>query len=81
LKALTSKNFESINAFKSEEQSKAGRLPARTPTPSGKLLLVAWESYMTPCWPECTKIPPETGGYSNFLIEKLPNKAIFDKNH
>jgi hypothetical protein len=60
---------------------KQGGLPVRTSTPSGKLLLVACESYMTPSWLEYTKIPPETGGSSYFFqIEKSPKKTVFDKN-
>jgi hypothetical protein len=51
---------------------KQGGLPARTPTPSGALLLDAWESYIAPSRLKFTIIPPETGGYSYFLIEKLP---------
>jgi hypothetical protein len=48
--------------------TKQGRLPAIAPTPSGALLLLAWESYRTHSRPECTKILPETGGCSYFLI-------------
>jgi hypothetical protein len=51
---------------------KQGGLPARTHTTSGALLLVAWESYMTPTQPEYKKIPPETGLCCYFLIEKSP---------
>jgi hypothetical protein len=50
---------------------KLGGLPARTPFP-GTLLLVVWESYMTPNWPEYTKTPPQTSGCSYLLIEKSP---------
>jgi hypothetical protein len=52
-------------------------LPARSPTPCSALLLVSWESYMTPSWPKFTKIPPETSGYSYFLIDKSPKRTFF----
>jgi hypothetical protein len=56
---------------------KLGGLPART---SGALLLVAWEIYMTPSRPEDTKMPPETGGGSYFLIENRLKQCFLDKN-
>jgi hypothetical protein len=34
-------------------------------------------SYLTPSRPEFTKIPPQKGGSSNFLIEKSPKTAYF----
>jgi hypothetical protein len=55
---------------------KKGRLPVRAPLPSAALLLVAWESYMTPSHPEYTKTPPQTGGSFYFLIEKSPETAF-----
>ncbi len=51
----------------------------RTPTHSGKLLLVGWESYMTSSWLESTKIPPETGGFAYFLTENAPKTLLFKK--
>jgi hypothetical protein len=56
------------------------RLLERTPIPSLALILVAWKSYITPCQPECTKIPPEIGECSYFLNEKSPKQHFFDKN-
>jgi hypothetical protein len=35
---------------------------------------------MTPHQPEYTKIPPQTGESSYYLIEKSPKTAFFDKN-
>jgi hypothetical protein len=55
-------------------------LPTRTPTPSGALLLIAWDSYMTLSQPEYTKVPPDTSGYSYFLREKLPKTTFLYKN-
>jgi hypothetical protein len=56
---------------------KLGGLPARTLTPSSALLLVFWESYITPSQLEYTKMPPETGVFSYFLIEKSPKTTFF----
>jgi hypothetical protein len=55
---------------------KLGGLLARTPFPS-TLLLVVWESYMTPNRPEYTKTPPQTSGCSFLLIEKSPKTTFF----
>jgi hypothetical protein len=52
-------------------------LVVRAPSPSSHLLVV-WESYLTPSQPRYTKIPPQTGGNSYFLIEKSP-KTPFKK--
>jgi hypothetical protein len=52
-------------------------VPARAPNPSGALQLVAWESYLTPSWPEDTKMPPVTVGCSYFLNGKLPKTIVF----
>jgi hypothetical protein len=56
---------------------KQERLPVRTSLSLATLLLVAWESYMTPSRPKSTKTPPYTGGSFYFLIEKSPKTAIF----
>jgi hypothetical protein len=45
--------------------------------PPVTLLLVTWESYMIPSWPEYTETPPKTGGSSYFLIEKSPKTAFY----
>jgi hypothetical protein len=42
------------------------------------LLLIAWESDMTPMWPEYTKTPPQTDGYSYFFIEKIAYHNIIN---
>ncbi len=51
---------------------KLGGIPVRALLPPAALLLVAWESYVTPSQPEYTKRPSRTGGSSYFLIEKSP---------
>ncbi len=53
------------------DQQEAERTLCEIPLPPAALLLVAWESYMTPSWPEYTKKIPKTGGSTYFLIEKL----------
>jgi hypothetical protein len=50
--------------------TEAGRTPCESPASRPALLLVAWESYMTPSRPTYTKIPPQIGGNSYVLIEK-----------
>ncbi len=46
--------------------------------PPAALLLVAWESSMTPSRPDYTKKTPlQKGGSSYFLIVKSPKSAIF----
>jgi hypothetical protein len=56
---------------------KQGGLPLRASLPPDAFLLVGWESYMTPSWPEYSKIPPQTGGSFYFLIKKSPKTKIF----
>jgi hypothetical protein len=56
---------------------KQGGLPVRAPLLSATFLMVAWESYMDPSQLEYTKTPPQTGGSSYFLIEKLPKTKFF----
>ncbi len=56
-----------------------GGHPARDPLPCCTPI-TNQESYMTPCRPKSTKIPPRTGGSSYFLVEKSPKSAFFDKN-
>jgi hypothetical protein len=34
---------------------------------------------MTPSWSQYTKIPPQSGGSSFFLIEKSPQTEIYDQ--
>jgi hypothetical protein len=60
--------------------NKQGGLPARTPKPPVALLLVAWESYMTPSRPGYTKSSPQTGGCSYYFIEKSPKTTFFYEN-
>jgi hypothetical protein len=55
---------------------KQGGLPVKAPSP-GALILVAWESYITPSWPECTKTPTSTGGSTYILIEKSTRNTFF----
>ncbi len=54
-------------------------LPAITATLPGALVLVAWESYMTPSWPEYTKTPPQRGLYAYFLIENCLKQHFYIK--
>jgi hypothetical protein len=68
--------LEVIYDFQATNRKLEGLLP-RTTTHSGTLLLVAWQSYMTPSRPEWTKIPPETGGCSYFFIKKITWNIFF----
>jgi hypothetical protein len=54
-------------------------LPVRAPLPPTTLLLVAWESDMTPSLSEYIKTLQQTGGSFYILIGKLPKTAFFDK--
>jgi hypothetical protein len=56
---------------------KQGGLPVRAALPPFALLLVAWESYMTPSQQENTKTLPKNGRSSYLLIEKLPKTVFF----
>ncbi len=57
---------------------KQRELPVRAPPPAA-LLLVTWESYMTPSWPEYTKTPLLAGGSSYFLIENCLKQHFYIK--
>jgi hypothetical protein len=54
-----------------------GVLPARTSIHPCALLLVAWESYMTPSWLEYTKTPQHTVGCFYFFIEKFTESSFY----
>ncbi len=58
------------------DQKEAGTTPCQNPLHPAALLLIAWESFMTPSWLEYTKTPPQTGGGFHFLIKKSHETAF-----
>ncbi len=49
-----------------------------SPPSPATLLLVSWESYITPSQAECTQTPPQTGEISYDLIEKCLKLHLFE---
>jgi hypothetical protein len=78
IKKCTAMRLGVIYDFQATNRNLEGLL-SRTTTPSGTLLLVAWQSYMTTSQPEWTKIPPETGRCSSFFIKNHLKHLFFIK--
>jgi hypothetical protein len=63
-----------INESRTTNRKQRG-LPVKALSPTA-LLLVAWESHMTPSWQEYTKTPPETRESTYFFTDKSPKRAF-----
>jgi hypothetical protein len=76
IKKLVAMRLEVIYDSQATNRKLGRLLVGAPPLPPASLLLVVWESYMTPSRPEYTKMPPKIGRSSYFLIEKWPKRAF-----